>query len=186
MDRRRLLPLVACVVALAGCGDDAYYATRALPTSASDSYAAPARWARSEAAEIYELPASTPAIDRDHRGTRCSQPGQKLPPMPVGGYYEEPRRGESTIPVFALGRMSDQPDAPPLRPLKGQAIAGWWQVDEAGAREPLGVRPVGNYDDRPESQRASNIDRIPPNTAGGMGEADVWCGPGMPPTSPVK
>lgn len=186
MDRRRLPLVLAPLLALAGCGDDAYYATRALPTSAADAYAAPARWTRSEAAEIYELPANPPTIDRDHRGTRCVQPGQKLPPVAMGGMYDEPHRGEPTIQAFAIGRMDDQPDAPPLRPLRGTAVAGWYLVQEPGAREPLGVRPVGGYDDRPESQRASNTDRIPARAAGGMGEADVWCGEGMPPTSPVK
>jgi hypothetical protein len=187
MDRRRSPLVLAPLLALAGCGGNAYYATRGMPTSAAEAYAAPARWTLPEEREIYELPANPPAIDRDHTGVKNRQPGQILPAQVMVGMADEPWSGVPTVESNRLARMDDVQGPPPLRPLKSLAeVSGWQQEQVPGAREPLGVPRVGTYQDAPASQPASGLDRIPPIVTGATGETDVWSGVGVPPTSPVK
>jgi hypothetical protein len=189
---RRLTSAAAAavaVLALAGCGDDAVYTSRSMPTSAEDSYSAGAKSFWSEDKEVYELPANPPAIDDLHR-TRaaCARPGQKMKPTTLAGVSDvRPAAMTRREPTLISGR-SYQPDPLPLAALPDTVpVAGWHHESETGAREPLERLPLAGLENRPASQKSSGTDRrqhLEPLV--GVGEADIYCGEGAPPTSPLR
>jgi hypothetical protein len=189
----RCLPAFAVVFAalvLGGCSgrNDAVYTTRQMPTSSEDAYASMAKRTWSEDNEVYELPAQPPAIDDLHRPRAvCASPGQRMKPITIGGVANPMyvNRGHS-LPLNT-GRMSDRPDPLPLIPLKPLSpVAAFGYEEPIGAREPVQTLPVAAYDDRPRSQASSGVGRrLIDEALARTAEANVWCGEGVPPTSPV-
>ena len=179
---------VAAILALAGCaGNDAIYSTRSMPTSAEDSYSGGARFLWTEDPEVYELPANPPAID-DHRPRlRGQAPGQRLKSNPVAGMSDPLPASSARGDVTAVATISDRPDPLPLPPLPGNApLAAIHHETVPGPRESMGLIPLGGTEDRPASQQASGLDRLPIHERlGGVSETNVWSGDHIPPTSPL-
>lgn len=184
--RCRLLRLAAPLLLLAGCGDDAYYVTRSMPTSSADTWGTTARLFRGETAEVYELPAQPPAVDGPPARGPARAPGQRFPAFPLVAQGDPPARYDARQPAQPVGALDDAIVLAPVRPLARTPIAAWHPAAEAGVREPIGVRPVGAGEDGPRSQPGSGLDRIPAQPAGGWVEADVWSGSAVPPTAPLR
>ena len=181
---------VAVILTLAGCGsDDAVYTTRTMPTSSEDSYSQGAKSFWKEDKEVYELPAHPPAIDDLHRKrSACGRPGQRMKPTTLAGIADEVPASRSRAEPTLIGGRSYQLDPLPLQALPDRTpVAAWHYETVPGPREPLEQAKLAGYEDRPASQKSSGTDRRRDNEALiGVGEADVYCGPGAPPTSPIR
>ena len=173
-------------LALGGCADNAYYQSRAMPTSSEESFGFGERLFWHGDSEAYELPAKPPARegneDELHRSrVDCRQPGQHFQPQPIvaiadpvthniqGGY---PRSvgGYDDRPQISTGDTTRKPTP----------LVGWTEVQEPGARDRLPGNAVAGYDDRQVSQRPSGLDRSPATRISAIGTDDGWCPPKKP------
>jgi len=181
---------VAVILALAGCGgDDAVYTSRSMPTSSEDSYSQGAKSFWREDKEVYELPANPPAIDDLHRKrATCARPGQKMKPITLAGISDEVPASRSRAERTLVGGQSYQPDPLPLKALRDSTpVAAWHYETVPGPREPLERFKLAGTEDRPASQKSSGTDKRRENEALiGVGEADIYCGPGAPPAPPIR
>lgn len=172
--------LLALPLALVGCGDPLYYQTRSVPEGGSSHGFISSLFQR-EDAEVYELPARPPAIDRGDEDTHlsrdeCRRPGQPFKPTPLVGVEDEAQTVPGQPDQVVVARMDDQPESPrSTTPAPLQPMAGWREPVEVGARERIGVAPVGSCDTRPIPQPASGITTTPPRPLAAWGDDDRWC-----------
>jgi hypothetical protein len=174
------LPLASIVVlGLAGCGD-VYYQTRYIPPSVDDVYSTSERMTWSGDRQVYELPANPPAIDDLHRQrVDCKRPGQEFKPVAMVGLADATARYQGPPDGMIVGGINDGPlPGNALPPMKGLPLAAWGDDRGMGARENIGVNPIGDSDHGPFPFRGSGTTTIPPNPLSAYRDDQTnWCPP---------
>jgi hypothetical protein len=169
-----LLPALA--VALCGCGNMAYQ-TRYIPVSAESVYSPAEQMTWSGDKEVYELPANPPAIDEAHRArVDCRTPGQKFKPVAVAGIEDRQKNKELADPSL-IARLNDDPEpGSPFGPQKDYPVAAYYDAEQRGAREPIGLVPVGVGDQGPFPFRGSGTLTIPASPVAAYRTDQIdWC-----------
>jgi hypothetical protein len=168
------VPVLA--LTLAGCGDMAYQ-TRYIPVSAESVYSPAERATWSGDREVYELPANPPAIDELHRQRiDCATPGQRFKPPPMAGIEDSHRHKETADPSL-VARLNDDPEpGSPWGPQKDYPVAAWYEAEQRGAREQIGLVPVGVGDTGPWPFRGSGTETIPASSMAVYRTDQIdWC-----------
>lgn len=169
-----LLFVLPAVLSLTGCGD-LYYQTRYIPVSADAAYSVAERSTWSGDREVYELPANPPAIGAEHRERRpCLPPEQRFKPTAMLGIYDETHQHEQG-PVTPMAAYGEAKGLPP-KPMAAYPISGWYTAKVPGAKEPVGLIPVGVSAKGPYPFGASGRDRSdPPTMAAWRTDETSWC-----------
>lgn len=163
----RLLILVPVLTALAACnnqGREAYYQSRATPTSSADAYgiAAQLSW-EDNRRSIYELPAMPP----DRKGEApprvdCEKPGPKFKPIPMVAWGGKPIRatGQSDLTAIA-GTKMDRPAGDDVGLRQHPMISGRGTLYRPGISQPPYLVKPGTGDSRPRSITGAGTDVDP-------------------------
>ncbi len=170
--------LSAMLLAVTGCGD-MYYQTRYIPVSADDSFSLHERMTWSGDKEVYELPANPPAIDTLHRQrVDCKTPGQKFKGQTMLG-IQDPGLHPETADVVAVGALDKGPfPGAAYPPQKDYPVGVPGDPIERGAREPIGLIPVGDGERGPFPFRGSGTETIPAQPVGAYRDDQTfWCPP---------
>lgn len=190
----RLLLLVSAVAALAlsGCGDRserAYYRSRYVPENIEDTYSTVKRAQWRGDSEVYELPATPPALDGVHyERVNCDLPGPKFKAQTVAGIGGEvvgTSRPEGTL----VGAMDTRPvPVGALDPLPGYAVGGQSHIPPKGVYDTTyPVQDPSGFDRRPRVIAGEGIDSRQGDTAGAMRpmEKTDYCLPSETPSAPT-
>ena len=147
---RRVLMLSLALV-IAGCGDDAYRSTRAVPTSAEPALRGPAALMRSGDRTIYELPAAPPDLDGTSAPRRDCRSGPQFPPELLVGLQSAPKRAQTSIPTRPLATV-DKTDHinSDMKPQKLQ-LATMSTSEGARPRQTIQAEPLAVSEDAPQS-----------------------------------
>lgn len=194
MSRALLLPVcVGCigvaVLTLTGCGDRserAYYRSRYVPEHIDETYSPAKRAMWTGDSEVYELPASPPALAGDFTPrAECELPGPQFKSQTMVG-LNSTVDGKSTLDGTAIGGMDKRPvPLGALDPLPGQRTGGQAGVYPVGVYTTnIPYQPAGDWDTRPRATRGEDIDVHQPVIVGGQRkiEKDDYCiDPSTPP-----
>ncbi len=173
---RRLLPLCAVVLAVAGCsssGERAYYQTRYIPSSGDALYSASekSRWRGDH--QVYELPANAPALGEDHRVRRdCVRPG---PGFPVNGKvaYRDIPRGGGEVALQEAGGFDGRPDRGLGPQTKDpELVARMGDIPPGGLPQRNFHTQTGAYDRR--AHPGTGPDTGPAQAIGAARDQDKW------------
>jgi hypothetical protein len=167
-----LLGCLAAVVVLAGCGDP-YYQTRYIPLSAEAVYSPTERAGWHGDREVYELPAHPPAVDSTRPRLACLEPDQAFKSQTMLGLRESDRVHDIADPekIYAMGEET----AAGPKPLKDYRLYAWSDDQEPGAKEHIGIRPVGVMEEGPSPFYGELEHSDAPKVADWRDDESEWC-----------
>jgi hypothetical protein len=185
---RSAYPLLALTVLLTGCGDSssrAYYRTRHIPSDVESTYRSVERQQWQGDPDVYELPATAPALEEEHYVRRnCETPGPKFKPQQIVGTHDEVR-GSADPTVQVAGGWDPRPvPLGPVGPEKAYPVGGQAGAPPSGLRQYSQGQPASGWDGRPVPKRGANAIEATP--VGGMRDMakDDYCLPPAVPNPP--